>query len=44
MIPKLITGGARTTAERIKYGIRNRKLEKQDNYTGVVIKVDRSII
>lgn len=44
MIPKLITGGARSTAERIKYGIRNRKLEKQDNYTGVVIKVDRSII
>lgn len=35
---------ARTSAERLKYAIRNKKNKRQDNYTGIVIKMERSFI
>ena len=35
---------ARTSAERLKYAVRNKKLRRQDNYTGIVIKMERSFI
>lgn len=43
-IPKNIMGSARATAERLKISIRTRRLKRQDNYTGIVIKMERSII
>ncbi|MCR4689452.1 MAG: serine/threonine-protein phosphatase [Saccharofermentans sp.] len=35
---------ARTSAERLKYAVRNKKNKRQDNYTGIVIKMERSFI
>ena len=35
---------ARTSAERLKYAIRGKKNKRQDNYTGIVIKMERSFL
>ena len=35
---------ARTSAERLKYAIRAKKNKRQDNYTGIVVKMERSFL
>jgi len=43
-IYKYANGSARTIAERFKINVRTRRIKKQDNYTGIVIKMERSLI
>ena len=35
---------ARTSAERLKYAVRAKKNKRQDNYTGIIVKMERSFL
>ena len=38
------TLSARTSAERLKYAVRAKKNKRQDNYTGIIVKMERSFL
>ncbi len=45
-ISKYVSPGlsARTSAERLKYAVRAKKNNRQDNYTGIIVKMERSFL